>query len=69
MMDTEQLDVVHICLPHYLHAPATAADVFIAADILQAVDAFEAAICDGISYCQYSGENTLALAYLYFFLL
>ena len=25
MMDTEQLDVVHICLPHYLHAPATAA--------------------------------------------
>ncbi|MFB1050279.1 Gfo/Idh/MocA family protein [Paraliobacillus sp. JSM ZJ581] len=25
MMDQEQLDVVHICLPHHLHAPATAA--------------------------------------------
>lgn len=25
MMDQEQLDVVHICLPHYLHAPASMA--------------------------------------------
>ncbi|SDB82773.1 Predicted dehydrogenase [Pelagirhabdus alkalitolerans] len=23
MMDSEELDVVHICLPHYLHGPAT----------------------------------------------
>ncbi|WP_182200635.1 Gfo/Idh/MocA family protein [Paraliobacillus salinarum] len=25
MMDQEELDVVHICLPHYLHAPASMA--------------------------------------------
>jgi len=51
------------------NAPPIAAPVFNAIAILPAVEAFDAAIWDGISYCQYSGENTLALAYLCFFLL
>nr|DAH55139.1 MAG TPA: hypothetical protein [Caudoviricetes sp.] len=51
------------------NAPPIAAPVFKAIAILPAVDALEAAIYEGISYCQYSGESTLALAYLCFFLL
>ena len=69
--------VVAICDPTFnkacpfgpKNAPPTVAPIFNAIAILPAVEALEAAIYDGISYCQYSGENTLALAYLYFFLL